>query len=105
MKLIPFVLALGCAVLAVDAQRVVDPGAAGQGGGTNAGTGNNNNNGNNAQGGQAQPTQAPQGGTGTGTNNTSSLSSIPQNAAAGGITITNPVQTADASYYKIASGI
>ncbi|PWN40649.1 hypothetical protein IE81DRAFT_282884, partial [Ceraceosorus guamensis] len=53
----------------------------------------------------AQPTQAAQGGTGTGTNNTSSLSSIPQNAAAGGITITNPVQTADASYYKIASGI
>lgn len=32
-------------------------------------------------------------------------SSIPQNAAAGGITITQPAQTAQASYYKIASGV
>ncbi|KAN0060204.1 hypothetical protein ACQY0O_007533 [Thecaphora frezii] len=36
---------------------------------------------------------------------TSTSNSIPSSAAAGGITITNPVQTADPSYYKIASGV
>ncbi|PWN37151.1 uncharacterized protein FA14DRAFT_112196, partial [Meira miltonrushii] len=34
-----------------------------------------------------------------------SVSSIPQSAAAGGITITQPQQTAAQSYYKIAQGI
>lgn len=32
-------------------------------------------------------------------------SAIPSSAAAGGITITQPVQTAEASYYKIAQGV
>jgi hypothetical protein len=37
--------------------------------------------------------------------NNSAVSSIPQSAAAGGITITQPQQTAAQSYYKIAQGI
>lgn len=36
---------------------------------------------------------------------TPSSSTIPSSAAAGGITMTQPVQTADASYYKIAQGV
>jgi hypothetical protein len=39
------------------------------------------------------------------TSATASSVSIPSTAADGGITITQPVQTADASYYKIAKGV
>ncbi|PWY97245.1 hypothetical protein BCV70DRAFT_203019 [Testicularia cyperi] len=43
---------------------------------------------------------ASSGGSATATSNT-----IPSSAPAGGLTITQPIQTADASYYKIAQGV
>ncbi|CAO1633630.1 unnamed protein product [Sympodiomycopsis kandeliae] len=48
------------------------------------------------------PTASPGGGS---MSSSSSEINIPSSAAAGGITITQPVQSADASYYKIASGV
>ncbi|KAK0553516.1 hypothetical protein OC846_000856 [Tilletia horrida] len=62
----------------------------------NGGNNNGNNGNGNAGGGQNLPVQST---------STTSTSTIPQTAAAGGITITQPDQTAPASYYKIASGI
>ncbi|KAK0529696.1 hypothetical protein OC834_003584 [Tilletia horrida] len=53
-----------------------------------------------AQGGNNQPAQ---GGNNQPVASTTSTISIPQTAAAGGITITRPDQTAPASYYKLAS--
>jgi len=45
------------------------------------------------------------GSAGGGSNSVASSTSINPMAAAGGITITKPAQTAQASYYKIASGV
>ncbi|SNX84135.1 uncharacterized protein MEPE_02843 [Melanopsichium pennsylvanicum] len=41
----------------------------------------------------------------SGTQSSATSVSIASTAAAGGITITQPIQTADASYYKIATGV
>lgn len=68
----------------------------GQGQGQHQGQGQGQNQGQN----QGQIAQNP-----SGSANNSAISSIPQSAAAGGITITQPQQTAAQSYYKIAQGI
>ncbi|SPO20429.1 uncharacterized protein UTRI_00829_B [Ustilago trichophora] len=44
-------------------------------------------------------------GSGTQTSNQPTSVNIPSSAPAGGITITQPIQTADPSYYKIAKGV
>lgn len=74
-------------------------------GNTDANNGNNNNNNNNANGGNATPTASGNStvSAGAGGNSTNSSSiSIPQTAAAGGITLLQPPQSGSASYFKIA---
>jgi hypothetical protein len=51
------------------------------------------------------PVQAPTSSSGNQASSSASATAIPSTAANGGITITQPAQTADASYYKIAQGV
>ena len=89
----------------VSAQRVPTPittsAAANNGNGGNGGN-NGGNGGNTAQASAAQSSAAA---APAASSAASSSISIPQGAAAGGLTVTDPAQTADASYYKIAQGV
>ncbi|PWN95534.1 hypothetical protein FA09DRAFT_332174 [Tilletiopsis washingtonensis] len=80
----------------VSAQRVPTPIT------TSAAANNGNNNGGN--GNTASAAQSSSAAPAASSAASSSIS-IPQGAAAGGLTVTDPAQTADASYYKIAQGV
>ncbi|PWN53650.1 hypothetical protein IE53DRAFT_359827 [Violaceomyces palustris] len=84
------VLVLG--LLAQSFAQAADPPSVTPGQGTNSAT-------------TAAPTNGNAGGTASGSGTVAPSVTIPSSAPAGGVSVTQPPQTADASYYKIAQGV
>ncbi|SPO41485.1 uncharacterized protein PSFLO_06967 [Pseudozyma flocculosa] len=104
-RVIPLLIAFLCAALFSSAQAADPPSVTAGQSATNAQPAASGSAQQPAASGSASASGSNAPASGSGSTSASPSVTIPSSAAAGGITITNPVQTADASYYKIASGV